>query len=291
MTAADERPQRAAPVAKALKLVRHLERAEREELLRCSFQHFVESIGFSSFTCAKIASSRELDASRILTTTRPAGFLETYLARGYSKHDPMLREVVVSQRPVQWSEVARRRSLTRAERDVLRHAARFGLEDGFAVPVRDAGGFIGLINIAGPPVDLDEETRALLILVAPYVYQRLCGLKDAARRSPGLTAREAEVLSWIAEGKSDWQIGKILGISRKTVNYHIENVKRKFGVASRIQALMAALASAAFAPGAGGGSSRSQGSQRHTTRPRPKSGRARRRAAKRASASQAMEGD
>jgi hypothetical protein len=98
-------------------------------------------------------------------------------------------------------------------------------------------------------------------------------------------------LSWIAEGKSDWQIGKILGISRKTVNYHIENVKRKFGVASRIQALMAALASAAFAPGAGGGSSRSQGSQRHTPRPRPKSGRARRRASKRASASQAMEGD
>jgi LuxR family quorum sensing-dependent transcriptional regulator len=285
MTAADERPQRAAPVAKALKLVRHLERAEREELLRCSFQRFVESIGFSSFTCAKVATSRELDASRILTTTRPPGFLETYLARGYSRHDPMLREVVRSQRPVQWSEVARRRSLTPAERDVLRHAASFGLEDGFAVPVRDSGGYIGLINIAGPPIDLDEETRALLILVAPYVYQRLCGLKEAARRFQGLTPREAEVLSWIAEGKSDWQIGKILGISRKTVNYHIENVKRKFGVASRIQALMAALGSAAFAPEGGAGCSRNRGSQPHTRRPRSNGGRARRNS-KRASAPQ-----
>lgn len=290
MTAADERPQCAAPVATVLTLVRHLERAEREELLRCSFQCFVESMGFSSFTCAKLASSRELDASRILATTRPPGFLEIYLARGYSKHDPMLREVLASQRPVQWSEVARRRPLTRAERDVLRHAARFGLEDGFAVPVRDAGGFIGLINVAGPPIDLDEETRALLILVAPYVYQRLCGLREAAKGSQGLTPREAEVLNWIAEGKSDWQIGKILGISRKTVNYHIENVKRKFGVASRIQALMAALGSAPFAPDGGGGSS-SPRSQRRTRSPKLTSGRARPRTSRRASAAQAREGD
>jgi LuxR family quorum sensing-dependent transcriptional regulator len=291
MTAADERAQRAAPVAKVLTLVRHLERAEREELLRCSFQRFVESMGFSSFTCAKVASSRELDASRILATTRPPGFLETYLARGYSKHDPMLREVLASQRPVQWSEVARRRPLTRAERDVLRHAARFGLEDGFAVPVRDAGGFVGLINVAGPAIDLDEEIRALLILVAPYVYQRFCGLKESANGSQGLTPREAEVLSWIAEGKSDWQIGRILGISRKTANYHIENVKRKFGVASRIQALMAALGSAAFAPGAGVGASPSPRSQRRTRSPKLTSGRARPRTSRRASAAQAREGD
>jgi len=45
----------------------------------------------------------------------------------------------------------------------------------------------------------------------------------------------------IAAGKSDWQIGQILSISNKTVNYHVENVKRKFGVATRIQAVVAAM--------------------------------------------------
>lgn len=62
---------------------------------------------------------------------------------------------------------------------------------------------------------------------------------DAATMS--LTRRECEVLDWIAQGKSDWQIGQILSISAKTVNYHVENTKRKLGVATRIQAVVAAI--------------------------------------------------
>ena len=50
-----------------------------------------------------------------------------------------------------------------------------------------------------------------------------------------------EVLRWIAAGKSDWEIGQILQISAKTVNYHVENTKRKFGVATRMQAVVAAM--------------------------------------------------
>ncbi len=56
-----------------------------------------------------------------------------------------------------------------------------------------------------------------------------------------LTAREIEVLHWIARGKSDWEIGEILQISAKTVNFHVENSKRKFGVPTRIQAVVLAI--------------------------------------------------
>jgi DNA-binding CsgD family transcriptional regulator len=56
-----------------------------------------------------------------------------------------------------------------------------------------------------------------------------------------LTAREIEVLRWIADGKSDWQVGQILHISEKTVNFHVENMKRKFGVATRIQVVVLAV--------------------------------------------------
>jgi DNA-binding CsgD family transcriptional regulator len=56
-----------------------------------------------------------------------------------------------------------------------------------------------------------------------------------------LSNREREILAWIAEGKSDASIGQILNISSKTVNYHVENAKRKFAVATRIQAVIAAL--------------------------------------------------
>jgi DNA-binding CsgD family transcriptional regulator len=58
---------------------------------------------------------------------------------------------------------------------------------------------------------------------------------------PCVTVRETQVLHWIAAGKSDWEIGQILNISAKTVNYHVEKAKRKFGVATRIQAVMEAV--------------------------------------------------
>lgn len=55
------------------------------------------------------------------------------------------------------------------------------------------------------------------------------------------TCRESQVLGWIAQGKSDWAIGRILKISDKTVNFHVENAKRKFGVGTRTQAVVAAI--------------------------------------------------
>jgi DNA-binding response OmpR family regulator len=56
-----------------------------------------------------------------------------------------------------------------------------------------------------------------------------------------LTAREAEVLSWLAKGKTNKDIGDILGMSHRTVNKHLEHVFEKLGVETRAAA--AALAS------------------------------------------------
>jgi DNA-binding NarL/FixJ family response regulator len=51
-----------------------------------------------------------------------------------------------------------------------------------------------------------------------------------------LTAREAEVLLWISRGKSNRDIGEILGISPRTVNKHLEQVFVKLGVENRTAA-------------------------------------------------------
>lgn len=63
-----------------------------------------------------------------------------------------------------------------------------------------------------------------------------------------LTPREIEVLHWIASGKSDWQVGQILKISDKTVNFHVENMKRKCGVSTRIQVVVQAVHQGKIAP-------------------------------------------
>ena len=56
-----------------------------------------------------------------------------------------------------------------------------------------------------------------------------------------LTPRETEVLSWVAKGKTNRDVGEILGMSPRTVNKHLEHVFEKLGVETRAAA--AALAS------------------------------------------------
>jgi DNA-binding CsgD family transcriptional regulator len=53
-----------------------------------------------------------------------------------------------------------------------------------------------------------------------------------------LTRRESECLHWVAGGKTDFEVGKILEISPRTVRFHITNAKTKLGVATRIQAVV-----------------------------------------------------
>jgi len=60
-------------------------------------------------------------------------------------------------------------------------------------------------------------------------------------REFGLTAREAEVLTWITRGKSNNEISEILAISPRTVNKHLERVFVKLGVENRAAASSVAL--------------------------------------------------
>jgi DNA-binding NarL/FixJ family response regulator len=51
-----------------------------------------------------------------------------------------------------------------------------------------------------------------------------------------LTDREVEALTWVAKGKSSTDIAVLMNVSERTVNFHINNVIRKIGVATRVQA-------------------------------------------------------
>ncbi|MBO4228479.1 helix-turn-helix transcriptional regulator [Bradyrhizobium neotropicale] len=56
-----------------------------------------------------------------------------------------------------------------------------------------------------------------------------------------LSEREKDCLRWVAEGKSSWEIGKILQISDNTVNFHLKNAMRKLDATSRTQAIVKAM--------------------------------------------------
>lgn len=64
---------------------------------------------------------------------------------------------------------------------------------------------------------------------------------EPLRAELGLTPREAEVLLWVAQGKSNGDIGTILGMSEKTVKQHLGSVFQKIGVEGRNAATVRAL--------------------------------------------------
>jgi LuxR family transcriptional regulator, quorum-sensing system regulator BjaR1 len=63
----------------------------------------------------------------------------------------------------------------------------------------------------------------------------------ARKPQPGLTLRERRVLTWAAQGKSSWEVGKILGISLRAVDGSMSSVIRKLGAANRTHAVAIAL--------------------------------------------------
>lgn len=64
---------------------------------------------------------------------------------------------------------------------------------------------------------------------------------DAMRTSLSLTFREAEILMWISRGKTNKEMGLILGTSPRTINKHLEHIFEKLGVVTRAAAVSMAL--------------------------------------------------
>ncbi|NYT80192.1 LuxR family transcriptional regulator [Alcaligenaceae bacterium] len=56
-----------------------------------------------------------------------------------------------------------------------------------------------------------------------------------------LTKRELSCLQWAAQGKTSWEVGMILGLTERTVNFHIQNACKKLGVHGRQAAITVAL--------------------------------------------------
>lgn len=64
-------------------------------------------------------------------------------------------------------------------------------------------------------------------------------LRPRKRRTSVLSFRET--MSWAASGKSSWEIAKILGIGRKSVDFHVESARQKLQASNRIQAVVKAV--------------------------------------------------
>lgn len=115
--------------------------------------------------------------------------------------------------------------------------------DGLVVPVFDgmepAAGFL----FGGEKPDTTALTRAMLQVLSHAAFARYRTLKHTRRpfTPHGLTVREIQCLRAAASGQSDAQVGGDLGISSRTVRFHMDGAKAKLKANSRVQAIAKAL--------------------------------------------------
>ena len=107
-------------------------------------------------------------------------------------------------------------------------------------PGARTGGAMALrTNEARPPLSV-TVTPARSERLAVF-HQRPAVIVCVAEQDVGddvrLTGRERDALSWVAEGKSDWEIGVILSLSETTVRFHVDNARRKLKAVNRAQAV------------------------------------------------------
>jgi DNA-binding response OmpR family regulator len=93
---------------------------------------------------------------------------------------------------------------------------------------------LGADDYVTKPIDfdlLDAIIKARLAGVARNkVWPKLIDLND----------REVETLTWAARGKTSSEIAQILGLSKRTVDFHIDNAREKLGAATRVEAAIKA---------------------------------------------------
>lgn len=91
------------------------------------------------------------------------------------------------------------------------------------------------------PLSTSGQADALLLGIYLQDAAELMWRKGAPGQEPLLSARELECLRWSADGKTSSEIGLILGISQRTVYFHLKNVAMKLGVYSTRHAISKAV--------------------------------------------------
>jgi transcriptional regulator EpsA len=112
------------------------------------------------------------------------------------------------------------------------------------------GGANSCFILARMPRPPGRRQRYLLELLVPHLhaaYVRTLAARqrdlppapDAPQRV--LTSREVEILRWVSDGKSNFQIGRSLSISPLTVKNHVQNILKKLDAQNRTQAVSRAI--------------------------------------------------
>ncbi len=213
--------------------VRAFERWARDWLPR-HVGHHASMFGFAvrhalGFAIEQIIAV-ELPADYLRSISGPAGTLMCpILYDWFRTHEPQLfdsNEPLDAHIEPRWAETFR-------DFDLRRLAVH-----GHTSPCGRVVTFFGLYRLAGDARDDRDRIRSIAVPIHEALL-RVCA-PESADPSEGevqrkVTEREMEIVRWLAAGKTNWEVGQILGISDLTVKSHVQRLLNKTGTKSRTQ--------------------------------------------------------
>ncbi len=167
---------------------------------------------------------------------------ERYANAQYVRIDPTVAHARVSTDALLWSDELFANSGALWE-DVRDH----GLRIGWAQPVHDIRGIASLLTLARSheavsPLEMGDKAPQVAWL-AQATHETLAGIlapRPDSAASIKLTEREVDVLRWAGDGKTAAETAQIVGITERTVTFHVDNALRKLGAANKTAGVLKA---------------------------------------------------
>jgi DNA-binding CsgD family transcriptional regulator len=230
----------------ASRVLSDLRLAKRDSELIEIVSKFSKECRFCDFQLAPGPHNPSLDPTTLLAFgSYNLNWKRQYATEPSCRHDPARAQAILRAGSVQWQRVF---SHVRDadQRDFVAAARRQGYKDGVTTPIHGPQGCVAIMMFAADHrVTLDGEDEEALSHIAMALHQRVRRLAAAALvgtpEPARLTAREIECLQWVLEGKTNWEIGVLTGVTARTVQFHLSNSAKKLGVYNRVQAAVGAL--------------------------------------------------
>jgi LuxR family quorum-sensing system transcriptional regulator CciR len=214
--------------------------------LTAGFQKSVEALGFRYFACCAHVDPLHPPAQALMIHNYPAAWVQHFSEARLYEIDPVLQRAECNPMPFFWDAAFQAESISAAQRKMLLDATNFGIAHGFTVPIH-LSWLPGALRASCSVVpDASTVARVNYFMVEAMVTALYAVLNRAyaPRRETltiGLSRRERQCLSLAAQGKDDWVIGRLLGLSPKTVHSYFKRLMHRLGVRTRVQAIVWAL--------------------------------------------------
>jgi DNA-binding CsgD family transcriptional regulator len=204
----------------------------------------IRSFGFPWFALVDDGDLIKGRSSCLFMTNYPSSWVDEVITNRLYRDDPVHAASIRSPTGLCWERIHDVIAPTHVQLSVLERGRAHGLESGYTVPFRipgERGAFFSVARRKGGAFTYAEATVTQLI--GGIAFQRgrelIEGRAVKALGAP-LSPRQIDCLRLIAAGKTEWEIGIILNLSPRTVHEYVEGARRRYGVRTRSQLVLAA---------------------------------------------------